>query len=46
MPDTFIADSGSGVANAFSDYLHPLIGAAMPDIHRLRHNPVEKIVRS
>jgi 6-phosphofructokinase 1 len=45
MPDTFIADSGNGVTDAFSDYLRPLIGAAMPDIHRLRDSPVAKILR-
>jgi 6-phosphofructokinase len=45
MPDTFIADSGSGVTNAFGDYLRPLIGAGMPDVHRLRRNPVAKILR-
>ncbi len=45
MPDTFIADSGNGVTNAFADYLRPLIGAAMPQVHRLRRNPVAKIIR-
>jgi 6-phosphofructokinase len=45
MPDMFIADSGSDVTDAFHDYLRPLIGAPMPDVHRLRHNRVAKIVR-
>jgi 6-phosphofructokinase 1 len=45
MPDLFIAGSGSDVTEAFHDYLRPLIGAPLPDVHRLRHNRVAKIVR-
>jgi ATP-dependent phosphofructokinase / diphosphate-dependent phosphofructokinase len=45
MPDMFIADSGNDVTEAFHDYLRPLIGAPMPDLHRLRYNRVAKIVR-
>jgi len=45
MPDAFIADTGSDVTDAFQDYLRPLIGASMPDAHRLRHNRVAKILR-
>jgi 6-phosphofructokinase len=45
MPDAFIADNGSDVTDVFHDYLRPLIGASMPDVHRLRHNRVAKILR-
>jgi 6-phosphofructokinase len=45
MPDAFIADNGSDVSDAFHDYLRPLIGASMPEAHRLRHNRVAKILQ-
>jgi 6-phosphofructokinase len=45
MSDLFISDDGVGVTKAFDDYLRPLIGASMGQAHRLRHNPVAKILR-
>jgi 6-phosphofructokinase 1 len=45
VPDAFIADGGQDVTDAFHHYLRPLIGAALPEIHRLRRNPVAKIPR-
>jgi 6-phosphofructokinase 1 len=45
MPDRFIADSGTDVTDAFHDYLRPLIGAPLPEVHRLEYNRVAKIVR-
>jgi 6-phosphofructokinase 1 len=44
MPDEFIAASGDDVTDAFRMYLRPLLGKAMPDAHRLRRNPVPKIL--
>jgi 6-phosphofructokinase 1 len=44
MPDAFIAESGTGVTDAFRLYLRPLLGSGMPDVHRLRLNPVGKIL--
>jgi 6-phosphofructokinase 1 len=46
MPDQFIMETGVGVTDAFRMYLRPLLGAGLPDVHRLRLNPVEKILRS
>ena len=46
MPDPFIRDDGIGVTEAFGDYLRPLIGASMAHAHRLRDNPVAKILKS
>jgi 6-phosphofructokinase len=45
MPDEFIAPSGTGVTDAFRFYLRPLLGSGLPEAHRLRLNPVEKILR-
>ncbi len=44
MPDEFIAASGTDVTDAFRLYLRPLLGKGMPDAHRLRRNPVPKIL--
>jgi 6-phosphofructokinase len=46
MPDLFIRDDGIGVTEAFDGYLRPLVGASMAHAHRLRHNPVAKILKS
>ena len=46
MPDEFVSETGVGVTDAFRMYLRPLLGAGLPDVHRLRLNPVEKILRS
>lgn len=45
MPDSFITDDGTGVTDAFRMYLRPLLGADMPEPHRLRLNPVKKIIK-
>ena len=45
MPDTFITADGNGVTEAFHDYLRPLLGSDLPQPHRLRLNPVEKILK-
>ena len=46
MEDEFIHASGTGVTDAFRDYLRPLLGANMPDAHRLRFAPVAKILNN
>ena len=45
MPDEFIDAAGTGVTDAFRMYLRPLLGSGMPEAHRLRLNPVEKVLR-
>jgi 6-phosphofructokinase 1 len=45
MPDEFIRDDGTGVTDAFDDYLRPLLGASMAHAERLRHNPVARILK-
>jgi 6-phosphofructokinase len=45
MPDSFITADGNGVTDAFHAYLRPLLGSDMPQPHRLRLNPVEKILK-
>ena len=44
MEDEFISASGTDVTDAFRHYLRPLLGAGMPDAHRLRAAPVAKIL--
>ena len=44
MEDEFIAASGTDVTDAFRRYLHPLLGADMPDAFRLRFSPVAKVI--
>lgn len=44
MPDEFIAASGTGITDAFRLYLRPLLGSGLPDVHRLRLNPVAKVL--
>jgi 6-phosphofructokinase 1 len=44
MPDEFITEAGTGVTDAFHAYLRPLLGSDLPEVHRLRLNPVEKIL--
>jgi 6-phosphofructokinase 1 len=46
MEDEFIAANGTDVTDAFRMYLRPLLGSGMPDAFRLRHHPVEKVLRS
>ncbi len=45
MEDAFISDSGTDVTDSFRLYLRPLLGKAMPDAYRLRHNRVPKILQ-
>ena len=45
MEDVFINASGTGVTDAFLQYLRPLLGAGLPDAHRLRAASVEKILK-
>lgn len=45
MEDAFITPSGTDVTDAFRLYLRPLLGSGMPDAHRLRPNPVAKVLR-
>ncbi|MDB5896389.1 MAG: 6-phosphofructokinase [Rhodoferax sp.] len=45
MEDAFIAESGNGVTEAFRSYLRPLLGSGLPDTHRLRHNPVARVLK-
>ena len=44
MEDKFISASGTDVTDAFRQYLRPLLGAGMPDAHRLCAAPVAKIL--
>ncbi|WP_025917592.1 6-phosphofructokinase [Herminiimonas sp. CN] len=44
MEDAFIAASGTDVTEAFRQYLRPLLGAGMPDVFRLRAEPVAKVL--
>jgi hypothetical protein len=44
MPDAFITETGNGVTEAFHAYLAPLLGSGLPQIGRLQHHPVAKIV--
>ncbi len=45
MEAELIAASGTDVTPAFLDYLRPLLGSDMPQTHRLRHNPVPKVLK-
>jgi 6-phosphofructokinase 1 len=45
MPDDFIAADGAGVTEAFHAYLRPLLGPDLPQPHRLRLDPVERILK-
>jgi 6-phosphofructokinase 1 len=46
MEDAFIAASGTDVTDAFRQYLRPLLGADLPDAHRLRAAPVAKVPKA
>lgn len=45
MSDEFISASGTGVTDAFRMYLRPLLGSGLPEVHRLRLNPVERVLK-
>ena len=45
MPDEFIAGSGTHVTEAFHGYLEPLLGAGLPQVHRLRSPAVPKLLK-
>lgn len=44
MPDEFINAEGNGVTQAFHAYCRPLLGAGMPEPHRIRAPRVAKIL--
>lgn len=44
MPSAFISANGTDVTDEFRLYLRPLLGSGMPEAHRLRSNPVQKIL--
>jgi 6-phosphofructokinase 1 len=46
MDDAFIDAAGTGVTDAFIDYLRPLLGSGMPDSQRLQAPPVPKILKT
>ncbi|HET9820306.1 MAG TPA: 6-phosphofructokinase [Burkholderiaceae bacterium] len=45
MDDAFINAAGNDVTSAFRDYLRPLLGSDLPQAHRLRGAPVEKVLK-
>jgi 6-phosphofructokinase 1 len=45
MPDEFISANNTNVTEAFQVYLRPLLGSDMPEDHRLRLDPVQKILK-
>jgi hypothetical protein len=45
MDDAFIAASGTDVTEAFCSYLRPLLGAGLPDAHRLRAPAVPRVLK-
>ena len=45
MPDEFISANDTDVTDAFRLYLRPLLGSGMPEAHRLRLSPVQKILK-
>jgi len=45
MEDALIAADGNDVSAAFTGYLRPLLGADMPQTHRLRAPAVDKVLR-
>lgn len=42
MDDAFIDEQGTGVTEAFRRYLRPLLGRDVPEVHRLRGQPVAR----
>jgi 6-phosphofructokinase 1 len=46
MEDAFITERGTGVTDAFINYLRPLLGSGLPDAHRLRAPTVPKILKT
>jgi 6-phosphofructokinase 1 len=44
MEDALLADAGNDVSPAFRDYLAPLVGADLPQAHRLRAPAVAKVL--
>jgi 6-phosphofructokinase 1 len=45
MDESFIAAGGTDVTEAFRAYLKPLLGAGLPDAHRLRAAPVARVLK-
>ena len=46
MEDEFISAGGTDVTAVFHRYLRPLLGSDMPGAHRLRNDPVAKVLRT
>jgi 6-phosphofructokinase 1 len=46
MADDFIHENGHDVTHKFVGYLRPLLGSGIPDVARLSHNPVPKILKA
>ncbi len=46
MADEFIHENGHDVTDKFVAYLQPLLGSGMPDVARLRHNRVPKVMKA
>jgi len=46
MADAFINASGTGITDAFVDYLSPLLGSGHPSTHRLQAPLVKKILKA
>lgn len=46
MEDEFISASGTDVTAVFHRYLRPLLSSDMPGAHRLRNDPVAKVLRT
>jgi 6-phosphofructokinase 1 len=46
MEDALIAPAGNDVTPAFRDYLAPLLGADLPQAHRLRAPAVARILKA
>jgi 6-phosphofructokinase 1 len=44
MPGAFISANGTDVTDEFRLYLRPLLGSGMHEAHRLRSNPVQRIL--
>jgi ATP-dependent phosphofructokinase / diphosphate-dependent phosphofructokinase len=46
MEDNLIAESGTDITDAFHAYLRPLLGAGLPEAHRLQALPVPKRLKA
>lgn len=44
MPDNFISEDGNHVTEDFRNYIRPLLGSNMPQVHKIRAPKVKKIL--